>query len=434
MGMKQFEKIQEAERIKLLFKKNTITLALGLFCSAMYFIVFKSDNSNLVLLLIVTPYPFFSLFRYLLCGKFIEEEKKDRIRNYPKWENKYIFLTLLAGLSFGLMNYWCFSQGKFLTQLFCIAMVMGFTSGAVNAYGSSIKTVMAFMVPSLTFLIACFLFKGGEKVHYILAFMSFLFLLNGYSSAKNVYDLVEKQVENQLNNIHTSKMGALGEMATGMAHEINNPLTIISGHLQYAMMNLNTSPPKVEKLFHCLNTASSHVERIVKIISALRNYAKDIPNEEQERILVNDLVKTAENFVHSKIREKKFEFSVNFHDEISPESQMVICRRLEINQVFINLINNSIEAIENFSERWIRVDIHKKKDFIVFQISDSGNGISSDIEENMFFPFYTSKTKENATGLGLSTALGIVEAHGGELKYLAEMPHTTFEFTLPSGS
>ena len=87
---------------------------------------------------------------------------------------------------------------------------------------------------------------------------------------------------------------------------------------------------------------SQHCElacgKIVKIISALRNYAKDIPNEEQERILVNDLVKTAENFVHSKIREKKFEFSVNFHDEISPESQMVICRRLEINQVLLILL------------------------------------------------------------------------------------------------
>lgn len=418
------KQIYERERIKLLYKKNHITLGLAFFASVIFFIMFKSRLDLVGLIIIFVPYNFFTFLRSIACKKFWDRDDENKIKDYFKWEKLFVMLTLASGLSFALMTFWCFAKGDYLGQLFCIAMTLGYSAGANNAYGASLPTIMSYSVPTLMTLIFCLIINGGEKVHTILSVMTLLFLLNNIRSAKSITDLIRSEVEYRFKSIHSSKLGALAEMAAGMAHEINNPLTVINGQISAFAKVIGAEDEENRKR---LDKILVNIKKITTIINGLKNYSKDISEESFENISVDELLRRAISACKPRINSSNIKIEI----EDFPKDIKINGRSFELNQAIVNLVNNAIDAAENTVEKWIKVYHKLKGRQIIVYIEDSGNGIPAHIYENMTSPFFTTKEVGKGTGLGLSTAIGIIESHGGELRYLPDKKNTVFTFSLP---
>lgn len=218
-----------------------------------------------------------------------------------------------------------------------------------------------------------------------------------------------------------SNLIALGEMSAGIAHEINNPLQSLSLNL---MVMKDKFPHEDLISHHSIN--ESLIQKMGKMVQGL----KDLSKSDQQH--------DAEVFVFSKIMEdvlaitagriKKNNIQIFIHDE-----QLLKTRasKVQVTQVLINLINNSIDAIKQLEVKWIKVEVEKWDQFLQISISDSGKGISSNVADNMMQPFFTTKDRNHGTGLGLSISKSIIEKNNGSLFYDSSSENTKFVILLP---
>ena len=130
-----------------------------------------------------------------------------------------------------------------------------------------------------------------------------------------------------------------------------------------------------------------------------------------------------------KLQSQNINFSINVNDQ----NIMAYGREVQVSQVLVNLIGNSIDAVMHREDKWITVEITGKNDEIEFCITDSGNGIPENLRELIMRPFFTTKELNKGTGLGLSISKNIIVEHGGELIYNHQHKNTQFIFTLKKG-
>ena len=128
---------------------------------------------------------------------------------------------------------------------------------------------------------------------------------------------------------------------------------------------------------------------------------------------------------------KRDVFSVNFKILCNQTDIEFECKKSSLLQVFINLINNAVDAIEDLQEKWIKLHIILQDEQIVFTVMDSGKGVALENQVKLFEPFFTTKDIGKGTGLGLSISRNIVEEHSGSLNYVNQMHHSCFLITLP---
>jgi signal transduction histidine kinase len=234
--------------------------------------------------------------------------------------------------------------------------------------------------------------------------------------------------EGRMKLIQSSKMASLGEMASGIAHEINNPLMVIQGKVKQIQRELEKENIQNDNLHLNLNKIGNTVDRINQIITGLRNFSR---SAEKDPLLEEELSFVIENTV--SLCTEKFKISaINFDIQTCPNVK-IKCRRSQISQVLLNLLSNSFDAINTLDEKWIKIkfqllDFDRK---IKIEIIDSGKGISAEIAQKIMDPFYTTKEVGKGTGLGLSISKGIAEDHGGVLEYNPENENTTFHLILP---
>jgi PAS domain S-box-containing protein len=235
--------------------------------------------------------------------------------------------------------------------------------------------------------------------------------------------LLESQVEveRERATIH-AQLASIGEMSAGIAHEINNPLSVLKG-----MADL--LPRKVESKEGILSVqASLHraIDRITKIVKGLKRLSHQSLNEKGDVALLSDIMNDTLDFCKEILSKKGVDIQVG---EI-PVAK-VQCHPVQISQVLLNLINNARDAIALNDEKWIRVESTYDDESIFIKIIDSGHGIAPEIAQKMMEPFFTTKTVGKGTGLGLSLSLRIIKEHQGKLEYLADEPNTTFLIQLP---
>ncbi|MDD0852576.1 ATP-binding protein [Halobacteriovorax sp. GB3] len=245
-----------------------------------------------------------------------------------------------------------------------------------------------------------------------------------------LYTLIEKNrelKEQKAMAVQVSKLSAIGEIASGVAHELNNPLTIINGNAdrlkKYNERSLNNDK-EVDK---SLDKIKDAVKRSVSIIKSLRSFSRDTINDEAEILPVKEIVQEAIQLAESRISSEGIPLDI-IHDN---NFDKVKVNKVEITQILLNLINNSYDAISDLEEKWIRIEVTNRQGVSKVSVIDSGDGIEAEVVEKMMGPFFTTKPPGVGTGLGLSVSRNIAEKFEGSLSYDVNSPKTKFDLTLP---
>lgn len=233
--------------------------------------------------------------------------------------------------------------------------------------------------------------------------------------------------EERLKALHTSKMAALGQIAGGIAHEVNNPLAIIDGFSQKILRDVENGHPLKDQhddLQKILTTSN----RIKKTVKGLRNFLRDSTNEPMRLVHLKELISNALAVCAEKFRTKGITLNV---DPI-PDDLFVLCRTSELGQVVLSILTNSYDAIEDMPPpKWIRLSATFEKGMIHLSITDSGKGIHPSIQSVIFDAYFTTKGQKQAPGLGLTTAQDIVKEHKGALSYNEHSRNTQFILSVP---
>ena len=217
-------------------------------------------------------------------------------------------------------------------------------------------------------------------------------------------DITNEKEHDQL-KLQSEKLKLAGDIAAGVAHEIRNPLTVISGFVQ--MMNNDQN-----SIYHpYTEIIQSEIDRINLIISEFLVLSK--PQAQQfKEISINQTIQNVIDFYHLEFL--KYEISCSLH--INGEHNIVLGNENQLKQVFINIIKNSIEAIElNHCKGKLDVSIHQDSNQLIYiAITDNGIGMSNYLINRIFDPFFT--TKDNGTGLGMLITKKIIQDHGGKIE------------------
>ncbi|MFZ3230851.1 MAG: ATP-binding protein [Pseudobdellovibrio sp.] len=229
---------------------------------------------------------------------------------------------------------------------------------------------------------------------------------------------------------YTTKMSALGEMAGGIAHEINTPLTVIQLSSEKLLMSLSSDALDFKDARAEMNTSLERivktVSRISKIISGLRTFARDSKDEIKLLTSISEIVEDTFSLCREKLSHNKTDLKFILDSDIK-----IYCNPIELSQVLLNLLNNAYDAIQDSPDRWIRVELEAFENHIYLSVVDSGHGISKDLQEKIMQPFFTTKEIGKGTGLGLSISKGIIEAHGGKLFIDTKSANTKLTIMLP---
>lgn len=228
--------------------------------------------------------------------------------------------------------------------------------------------------------------------------------------------------------VHVARLSAMGEMASTLAHELNQPLTAVTNYVQTARHMLVT-PERFdqERVAQIMEKAAEQTIRAGQIIRRLREF---IRKGETDRLLadINQVVREACALSLVGAREQGIEVRL----ELAPHLPQVMIDQVQIQQVLLNLIRNSVEALQQVQERRLVVSTAQRNgEQILVSVADNGPGLAAEVVERLFQPFVT--TKPTGTGIGLSISRSIIEAHGGLLSARPVAGSgVTFEFVLPA--
>jgi len=237
--------------------------------------------------------------------------------------------------------------------------------------------------------------------------------------------------------MQSSKMAALGKMAAGIAHEVNNPLAVIKekvGWVKDLLVEEDIAKSENFKEFQdAMTKIEIHVERAKKVIHRLLGFARRMEPVE-EKVDINKILSDTIGFLENDARYKNIEIKTNFWEKL-PET---ISDSSQIQQVFLNILNNAVDAIGKDGEIQIRTNCvmkDKAKGYTPFEfqqeglhdqeievcISDTGPGIPNEVLQRIFDPFFTTKEVGRGTGLGLAISYSIVEKLGGRIMVASEV-------------
>lgn len=226
---------------------------------------------------------------------------------------------------------------------------------------------------------------------------------------------------------HSSKMATLGEMAAGIAHEVNNPISTIS--LLSSVMKGMVVPGKLrpELLAEQLQRVDLCVGQVSQIVRRLQDFSRNSSKDQFRSTSVDGLVRDSVALCEARFKSKGVSL-------ILPELQIdrhVECRSSQISQVLLNLLSNALDAVEGQKRPMVWIDVCEHGNMLEISVSDSGPGVAPADRPKIMEAFFTTKPPGKGTGLGLSISSSIAHEHGGDLRFDDAAEHTRFVLTLP---
>lgn len=218
--------------------------------------------------------------------------------------------------------------------------------------------------------------------------------------------------EKQEQLIQAGKLATLGELTTGVAHELNNPLNNIGLFIGNAidLIELGMADTEPERILQELNNAMQQVRKATEIISHLRTFGR-AASVSRERLSVVQVVQRSLSLMREQLRLRQIEVKLHF----PPEDILIWGNAIQLEQVFINLLTNARDALLNSSHKIITITCEVHEQIINICVRDTGPGIPPGLEQRIFDPFFTTKDVGTGTGLGLSITYGIIKEHQGTI-------------------
>ncbi|MBW1699396.1 MAG: GHKL domain-containing protein [Deltaproteobacteria bacterium] len=278
-------------------------------------------------------------------------------------------------------------------------------------------------------LVAVILIVIGGAVAVTMAYI----LASGLANRLTLADIEKRQMKTQL--VMAGKFAEIGEMSTALAHEINNPLQVMKAEhmlIQELISDVEKSTPSpdpepIRMIKDSVEQIDIQIERCKRITQGLLNFARKTdavmkPVKMQE--FLPEMVRMVE--------QKALVENVRIIQKLDPDMTAIISEPNQLQQVFLNLLNNAIYALKGRDSAEIRINVFREDAFINVSIADNGCGIPPENMEKIFLPFFTTKPPGQGTGLGLSTVYGIVKGLGGDITVTSELnTGSVFNVRLP---
>ncbi len=226
--------------------------------------------------------------------------------------------------------------------------------------------------------------------------------------------------------VGVSKLASLGTLASGIAHEINGPLSIIYGKIDQLMLLAEKNRIEKEKLMAELVIINSGAERVAAIVRNLQHFAREGNNPVMGPARLDNIVQEIVGLMKTKFANRGVNLKINLD-----ASAMVFCVPSQIGQVVLSLLSNAYDATQGKPDAWVELVTQREGGNVVLQVTDSGGPIPQGIAEQMMEPFFSTKQGALGMGLSLSLCLVIAEDHMGSLIHDQTCPHTRFVFKLP---
>jgi C4-dicarboxylate-specific signal transduction histidine kinase len=232
--------------------------------------------------------------------------------------------------------------------------------------------------------------------------------------SRREHELREKQ--EQL--VQAAKLATLGELTTGVAHELNNPLNNIGLYLGNMLDRLQA--PEIDRghMERDLRSSMQQVSKATEIIDHLRTFGRAAPMH-RESLLLNDVVTNAVSLLREQLRLRDVKLVL----ELSEAGPLVSGNPIQLEQVVMNLLTNARDAVAAADEKRIGITTSVEGETALVVVEDTGPGVSADLEQRVFDPFFTTKEVGEGTGLGLSIVYGIIKEHEGAIYVERAEPH-----------
>ncbi len=341
--------------------------------------------------------------------------------------SQFTFVTIVSLLSGG-------TQSQFFWWYPVIPILATLLTGPIQTLFWTLMIIMSYSVfffgnPEIFFSNDLYGKDTSIFQFYSLSFVVLLITVTCMSLDSLRKKVLQEKIKYAEISSQTEHLKALGEMAGGVAHEINNPLAIISGSaniIKKHIMRENTDKEKVLKHIEVINKT---VRRTTNIINGMKNLSRDGQKDILESFAIGEAFEDIFSFMSKKIQLQSIKFKYNESDPLllSP----VYFQRVQLSQVILNLINNAYDAVYDQQDKWIEVKLFSRHKYIEVHISNSGPAISSSVRGKIFNPLFTTKPVGKGTGLGLSLCHSIMSKNDGSIVLSHKSQHTKFILLIP---
>ncbi len=216
--------------------------------------------------------------------------------------------------------------------------------------------------------------------------------------------------EKQEQLVQAGKLATLGELTTGVAHELNNPLNNIGLFIGNVIDLIELGKGDPQRILRELHSAMQQVHKATEIISHLRTFGR-AASVSRERVAINQVISRSLALMHEQLRLRQIEVQLHFPDK----DVIVIGNAIQLEQVFINLLTNARDAMTEVTPKAITISCTPQVDMVEISVCDTGPGIPIEWQQKIFDPFFTTKEVGAGTGLGLSITYGIIKEHQGTI-------------------
>ncbi len=383
---------------------------------------------------------------------------REGLKAMYKWSRLHGVLIVISSTCLGIlcaMGFWDPQNpdSKIFVTSFLVSAIMAGSATSLSL-SPRISAYFLLLVGVIPGLFLAFSSHNGDLPYGVWTVFVFTFVVYVYGNSREFYQTmvtryeteealnVEKQnltlaiqqLENTQDELlnqksraeYSAKLASLGEMAGGIAHEINTPLNVILLSAEQQMELLDDKQLDRQTMRASIEKVQSTTNRIATIVRGLRTFARDGAKDPIEAIPVQTLIDNTLSLCYEKFKLANVDLRLP-----APTKLVLRCRPVQISQVMLNLLNNSFEAIRDLPQKWIAIDVSDLGEQIEIRITDSGSGIAPEIQAEIFRPFYTTKEIGKGTGLGLSISRGLIEAHHGQLYVDTDHQHTSFVIRLP---